>query len=102
MKLLKVYYGKNKRKYNNDEKAINHRAFPEEMGIEGCLKLAKNVGFEGFEINIDGDGQITPNSDEKAIKKICEFADKLGIVLTSFATKELFFKYSLTDNDSNI
>jgi len=77
------------------KKAINQRAFPEEMGIEKCLKLAKNAGFEGFKINIDEDGQITQNSDEKAIKKIREFADKLGIVLTSFATKELFLNILL-------
>jgi len=54
------------------KKAINQRAFPEEMGIERWLKLAKNDGFKGFEININKDGQIIPNSDEKSIKEICD------------------------------
>jgi len=84
------------------KKAINCRAFSPEMSIRKCLELAKKAGFVGLEINMDEAGEITLNSTKKQMEEIAKSARELGVELTSLCTKEFFFRYSLTDNDSNM
>lgn len=84
------------------KKAINLRAFPEKMGIQKCLHLAKAAGFEGFEPNMDEGGEISENSTKKQMEGIRDTASKVGIELTSLCTKEFFFKASLTDDNPKV
>src|SRR5688500_4243415 len=44
------------------KKSINLWAFPypDKMTLEECLRLAKNAGFDGIELNYDLDNDLSP------------------------------------------
>lgn len=50
------------------------------------MKLAKDAGFEGFELDVSGDGPITLESDDDAIDQVGALAAEVGIVLSGLAT----------------
>ncbi len=50
------------------------------------MKLAKDAGFEGIELDVSGDGPITLDSDEDAIAAIRSMAADSGLSLSGLAT----------------
>lgn len=50
------------------------------------MKLAKDAGFEGIELDVSGDGPITLDSDEDAIAAIGSLATESGLTLSGLAT----------------
>jgi L-ribulose-5-phosphate 3-epimerase len=79
------------------KKSINLWAFPypQRMNLEQCLRLAKEAGFDGIELNYDLDNDLSPKSDSKRyveIRKLCESLDLKISGLCSF----LFWPYPLT------
>jgi len=54
------------------KKSINLWAFPypEKMTLEQCLKLAKDAGFDGIELNYDLDSDLSPKSGPKEFAAI--------------------------------
>lgn len=50
------------------------------------MKLAKDAGFEGIELDVSGDGPITLDSDEDAIAAIGSLAADSGLTLSGLAT----------------
>lgn len=82
------------------KKSINQWAFPypERMNLEDCLRLAKDAGFDGIELNYDLDNDLSPKSGTKeytAIRKLC---DKIGIQISGLCSF-LFWPYPMTAND---
>jgi L-ribulose-5-phosphate 3-epimerase len=82
------------------KKSINLWAFPypQKMTLEQCLRLAKDAGFDGIELNYDLDNDLSPKSDTKRyteIRKLCESIDLKISGLCSF----LFWPYPLTAED---
>ncbi len=65
------------------------------------MKLAKDAGFEAIELAIDEQGDISLGSSEGDISKIGEYAEKIGIEISSLATG-LFWKYSLTSGKAEV
>src|ERR1700760_3485783 len=58
------------------KKSINQWAFPypEKMNLEQCLRLAKDAGFDGIELNYDLDNDLSPKSSTARyteIRKLC-------------------------------
>src|SRR4051794_9332702 len=49
------------------KKSINQWAFPypDKMSLEQCLRLAKDAGFDGIELNYDLDHDLSPKSGTK-------------------------------------
>jgi len=91
--------GKPTKKYKM-KKSINLWAFPypQRMALEQCLRLAKDAGFDGIELNYDLDNDLSPKSDTKRyteIRKLCESLDLKVSGLCSF----LFWPYPLTAED---
>jgi len=89
------------RKRYSMKKSINQWAFPypDKMNLEQCLRLAKEAGFDGIELNYDLDNDLSPKSGEKEYAAIRKLADKIGIQISGLCSF-LFWPYALTNNDS--
>lgn len=83
------------------KKSINQWAFPypDKMSLEECLRLAKDAGFDGIELNYDLDNDLSPKSGTKEYQAIRKLADKIGIAISGLCSF-LFWPYPLTSNDS--
>jgi hexulose-6-phosphate isomerase len=81
-------------------KSINLWAFPypEKMNLEQCLKLAKDAGFDGIELNYDLDNDLSPKSGPKEYAAIRAMADKVGIAISGLCSF-LFWPYPLSSHD---
>jgi hexulose-6-phosphate isomerase len=82
------------------KKSINQWAFPypERMNLEQCLRLAKDAGFDGIELNYDLDNDLSPKSGPKEYAAIRRTAEKIGIAISGLCSF-LFWPYPLTSND---
>ena len=83
------------------KKGINRWCFPKEMSIQECLKIAKEAKFEGIELCLAESGELSLDSPQKEVKRIKNFADKIGIEICSLATG-LHWKYNLIDSDKTV
>ena len=83
------------------KKSINLWAFPypDQMSLEQCLRLAKNAGFDGIELNYDLENDLSPKSRTPDYHAIRRLADKIGIAISGVCSF-LFWPYPLTSNDS--
>ncbi len=84
----------------NMKKSINQWAFPypDRMDLERCLRLAKEAGFDGIELNYDLDNDLSPKHGTRDYEKIRRLADKIGIQISGVCSF-LFWPYPLTSND---
>ncbi len=82
------------------KKSINLWAFPypQRMNLEECLRLAKNAGFDGIELNYDLDNDLSPKAGTKEFEAIRKLADKIGIQISGLCSF-LFWPYPLSSND---
>lgn len=82
------------------KKSINLWAFPypEKMSLEQCLRLAKDAGFDGIELNYDLESELSPKSRTAEFTKIRNLAEKIGIAVSGLCSF-LFWPYPLTSND---
>lgn len=82
------------------KKSINLWAFPypEKMNLEQCLRLARDAGFDGIELNYDLESDLSPKSDTKEFTWIRQLADEIGIAISGLCSF-LFWPYPLTSND---
>src|SRR5215203_7118049 len=92
--------GERPRKKYPFKKSINLWAFPypEKMTLEQCLKLAKDAGFDGIELNYDLDSDLSPKSGPKEFAAIRRTAEKIGIAISGMCSF-LFWPYPLSSND---
>jgi hexulose-6-phosphate isomerase len=83
------------------KKSINLWAFPypQKMTLEQCLRLAKDAGFDGIELNYDLDSDLSPKSGTKEFEAIRRTAEKVGIAVSGLCSF-LFWPYPLTSNDA--
>ena len=82
------------------KKSINLWAFPypERMTLEQCLRLAKDAGFDGIELNYDLDNDLSPKAGTKDFQAIRKTAADIGIAISGVCSF-LYWPYSLTSND---
>lgn len=86
------------------KKSISYWSFPggvegkSKLDLRGCMKKAKEAGFEGVELAVAEVGELTLNSTRQDIKKIVQASKDVGIELSSLATG-LLWNYSLTSSD---
>jgi hexulose-6-phosphate isomerase len=83
------------------KKSINLWAFPypEKMSLEQCLRLARDAGFDGIELNYDLENDLSPKSGPKEYAAIRLTAEKIGIAISGLCSF-LFWPYPLTSNDA--
>ena len=70
------------------KKSINLWAFPypQKMSLEQCLRLAKDAGFDGIELNYDLESDLSPNSGTKEFTKIRKLCDEIGIAVSGLCS----------------
>lgn len=68
------------------KKSISIWSFYGDWSLKEKMKLAKDAGFEGIELDVSGDGPITLDSDEDAIAAIGSLAADSGLTLSGLAT----------------
>jgi hexulose-6-phosphate isomerase len=80
--------------------SINLWAFPypRSMTLEQCLRLAKDAGFDGIELNYDLESDLSPRHGTPHFHEIRRLADKIGIAISGVCSF-LFWPYPLTSND---
>jgi len=79
------------------KKGINIWSFPQ-GSIKDSLTLAKNAGFEGVELALGAEGELSMTSTESEIKEVKKLADGMGLALYSLSCG-LCWDYRLSDDD---
>ena len=82
------------------KKGISYWAF-RNKSYEEAFIYAKEQGFDGVEVTLDGDGELTVDTPDEKVLEIGALAKKYGIELYSVATG-LYWKYSFASNDKAI
>lgn len=87
-------------KRHRAKKSINLWAFPypDRMDLEECLRLAKEAGFDGIELNYDLENDLSPQASDRELAQIRQLADSIGIEISGLCSF-LFWPYPLTSND---
>lgn len=82
------------------KKSINLWAFPypDKMSLQECLRLAKDAGFDGIELNYDLESDLSPASGPREFRQIRRQAEEIGIEISGLCSF-LFWPYPLTSND---
>ncbi len=82
------------------KKSINLWAmpYPQKMSLEQCLRLAKDAGFDGVELNYDLESDLSPKHGTPHFQEIRRMADRIGIDISGVCSF-LFWPYPLTSND---
>ncbi len=82
------------------KKSINLWAFPypARMSLRDCLKLAKDAGFDGIELNYDLENDLSPKAGPAELRAIRKLAEETGIAISGLCSF-LYWPYSLTDGD---
>src|ERR1043166_5730982 len=83
------------------KKSINLWAFPypDRMSLEQCLRLAKEAGFDGIELNYDLDNDLSPKASPKHYHNLRKLAEKIGIAISGLCSF-LFWPYPFTSHDA--
>ncbi len=68
------------------KKAISVWSFSGDWNLEQKLRLAKEAGFAGFEIDLTEDGSVNLASSEADLQAVRRLADQVGIALSGLAT----------------
>lgn len=82
------------------KKGINIWSFPQGT-VRESLELAKKAGFEGVELALNGEGELSMNSSEREIQDIRKTAEDLGLKLYSLSCG-LCWDYRLSDDDEKM
>jgi len=83
------------------KKGINIWSFDGSKTLREKIAFAKNAGFEGIELSLDGEGELSLTSTEKEILEIKKYAADIGIEVPSLATG-LFWDNPMTSNDPKV
>lgn len=68
------------------KKSISIWSFPFEWELEKKFALAREAGFEGFEVDLTEDGPIALNTPAADLGKVRDLAAKNGLTLSGLAT----------------
>jgi len=79
------------------KKGISIWSFPK-ASLEENFILAKKAGYDGVELSLDAEGEVSLNSTKEDMEKVKALAQKHGIELYSVATT-LYWDYSMTASD---
>ena len=83
------------------KKGINIWSFQSGMTIAECIAMANDAGYDGIELSLDEEGELSLNSGEKEVLRIKRIAEDEGIEIASLATG-LYWKYPVTSSDPGI
>ena len=82
------------------KKGINIWSFPA-ASIKENLALAKSAGFEGVELALNAEGELSMTSSEKELLEIRKTAEDMGLSLYSLSCG-LCWDFRLSDDDKEM
>lgn len=68
------------------KKSISIWSFPATLTLDEKLQLAREAGFDGFEVDLSDDGPLTLGSSAKEIAAVRTLVEQSGIELSGLAT----------------
>ena len=83
------------------KKGINIWSFPGGMKMVDCMVLAKKAGYDGIELSLDEEGEVSLASSEKDLLVLKRTAEEVGIEVPSIASG-LYWTYPATSPDPAI
>lgn len=83
------------------KKGINIWSFAPGTALKDCIRIAKDAGFEGIELELTEAGDLNLQSTEKDARAVRAMLDDAGIAAAGFATG-LYWSYSMTSEDAAI
>jgi len=81
------------------KKALSIWCFPGGTSLLDAMRAAKRAGFDGIELALSEEGELSPATSDAGAAKIRDAAADLGIEISSFASG-LGWKYALTSGDA--
>jgi hexulose-6-phosphate isomerase len=81
------------------KKSISIWSFPASLALTDKLRLAREAGFDGFEIDLSEDGPLTLNSSRQEMEAVRIQADRSGVQLSGLATS-LYWNANPASSDS--
>ncbi len=72
-----------------------------EPNLKKCFELAKDAGFEGVEVALDTEGEVSLKSTKEDIEKVKQYAKDAGIELYSVACG-LYWQKNYTANSEEV
>ena len=79
------------------KKSISYWSFSGKNVFE-AMRLAKDAGFDGIELTLDAEGDVTMETAPEKLAEIRRAAEEIGIALPSVASS-LYWAYSFTSDD---
>ena len=79
------------------KKSISYWSFVGKSAFE-AMTLAKDAGFDGIELTLDGSGDLTMDTTDAQLNALKDWAERLGLALPSMASG-LYWTYSFTSED---
>lgn len=79
------------------KKSISYWSFTGKNALE-AMRVAKDAGFEGIELTLDAQGDLTPQTTQEQAQQLRRAAQEIGIALPSVASS-LYWTYSFTSDD---
>ncbi|MGB9677988.1 MAG: sugar phosphate isomerase/epimerase family protein, partial [Candidatus Ratteibacteria bacterium] len=84
------------------KKSVNLWILPVNVKFEDGLKILKDAGFEGVEVNTSEEGGILNlNSSESEVKKVADIIRKNGLEIASLLVGQ-FWKYPLSSTNQKV
>jgi hexulose-6-phosphate isomerase len=80
------------------KKGINVWSFKGDSSIADCIKLAKKAGFEGIELSMNAEGELSLASTEKEINEIKAQLEEASLGIAGLATG-LYWDYPMTSGN---
>ena len=80
------------------KKSINIWSFYGDWDLKQKMQIAKDAGFEGFEIDVSGDGPINLDTSDEELDQIAEQASDIGITLSGLATG-MYWEFNPASNN---
>jgi hexulose-6-phosphate isomerase len=78
------------------KKGLNQWCLPKEMSIHQAIELCCRLGYDGLEVNVAAEGELTLDTTPEQLQTIATWARDAGLALPSVATG-LHWRYPLSD-----
>lgn len=91
------FSGNDRKGWDTVKKSISYWSFVGKGAVE-AMRLAKDAGFDGIELAMDGSGDLTPDTTDAQLAELKAAAAEIGIALPSVASG-LYWEHSFTSDD---
>jgi hexulose-6-phosphate isomerase len=81
--------------------ALNKWCLPVEMSVKQAIALCAQLGYDGLELNLTDEGELTLETTQEALAEMAAWAQAANLALPSVSTG-LHWRYPITSADADI